>query len=223
VIERFHDRREAGQLLAVRLEAYRDQPDAVVLALPRGGVPVGYEVATALNLPLDVFIVRKLGFPSQPELAMGAIAEGGARVLNDEIIASLNISPEVIEGVAAAEERELERRVRAYRDLPSPPRVNRKTVILVDDGLATGATMRAAALAARHLGARRIVAAVPVGAAECVAELRGLCDEVVCLDIPHPLYAIGCHYEEFDQVSDEEVRELLERVRHSAAGFSGYR
>jgi predicted phosphoribosyltransferase len=206
---RFRDRFDAGQQLARALERYRGHPDLLVLALPRGGVPIGFEVAKALGAPLDIMIVRKLGVPGQEELALGAIASGGIRILSDEVISALRIPDWVIATVAATEETELERRERAYReDRPAAP-VRNHTVILVDDGLATGATMRAAAAAIKAQQPRRLVVAVPVAPAETSAGLRGEVDEVVCLLSPEPFYAVGVWYQDFVQIRDNEVRELL--------------
>jgi putative phosphoribosyl transferase len=208
-MERFVNRREAGVALAHSLRALADDPDALVLALPRGGVPVGYEIAGALHLPLDVFIVRKLGVPRYEELAMGAIASGGARVLNEEVIRKLRIPPEEIDAVAAREQFELERREREYRgDLP-PLDVEGKNVILVDDGLATGATMRAAIQALRQKNAAQIVVAVPVGAPETCERVAREADEVVCEMQPEDFNAVGAWYEDFSQTTDAEVSELL--------------
>jgi putative phosphoribosyl transferase len=207
---RFHDRAEAGRLLADRLRHYAGRDDVIVLALPRGGVPVGYEVAKALGAPLDVFVVRKLGVPGYEELAMGAIASGGLIVLNREALQALPITEADIQRAAAAELRELERREEAYRGGHDPPRVEGKTVILVDDGLATGSTMRAAALAVRQLNPARAVVAVPVAAAETCDEFRDVVDEIVCSVTPRPFRAVGLWYEDFSQTSDEEVRELLD-------------
>jgi putative phosphoribosyl transferase len=206
---RFRDRTDAGQRLAAKLAAYAHRPDVLVLALPRGGVPVAYEVAKALHAPLDVFLVRKLGVPGHEELAMGAIATGGVRVLNERVVSQLRVPPQVIDRVAAAEERELTRRERAYRGDRPPPRVEGCDVILVDDGLATGASMRAAAAALRAQGPRRVVIAVPVAAAETCEEFRGEVDEIVCDLTPDPFYAVGLWYEDFSQTTDDEVRELL--------------
>jgi putative phosphoribosyl transferase len=213
---RFHDRAEAGRLLADRLRHYAGRDDVIVLALPRGGVPVGYEVAKALGAPLDVFIVRKLGVPGYEELAMGAIASGGLIVLNREALQALPITEADIQRAAAAELRELERREEAYRGGHDPPRVEGKTVILVDDGLATGSTMRAAALAVRQLNPARAVVAVPVAAAETCDEFRDVVDEIVCSVTPRPFRAVGLWYEDFSQTSDEEVRELLARANEPA-------
>jgi len=206
---RFRDRREAGRALASELRDYANRPDVLVLALPRGGVPVAFEVARALHAPLDVFLVRKLGLPGHEELAMGAIASGGVRVLNDDVVSALRLSPAEIDAVAAQEQRELERRERQYRDDRPPPDLRGRTVILVDDGLATGATMRAAVAALRRQGPARIVVAVPVGAAETCRDFGAEADEVVCARMPQPFYAVGLWYGDFSQTSDEEVRELL--------------
>jgi predicted phosphoribosyltransferase len=208
----FRDRREAGQVLARKLAEYAHRPDVVVLALPRGGVPVGYEVARALGAPLDVFLVRKLGVPGHEELAMGAVATGGVRVLNDQIVRALGIPPNVIDAVAAWQGQELARRERLYRGERPPPDVRGRTVILVDDGLATGATMRAALAALRQQGPPRVVVAVPTAAPEKCDELRTEADEVVCATTPEPFYSVGLWYEDFSQTSDEEVRELLARA-----------
>jgi predicted phosphoribosyltransferase len=213
---RFHDRAEAGRLLADRLRHHAGRDDVIVLALPRGGVPVGYEVAKALCAPLDVFVVRKLGVPGYEELAMGAIASGGLVVLNREALQALPITEADLQRAAAAELRELERREEAYRGGHDPPDVEGKTVILVDDGLATGSTMRAAALAVRQLNPARVVVAVPVAAAETCDEFRDVVDEIVCGVTPRPFRAVGLWYEDFTQTSDEEVRELLARANDSA-------
>jgi predicted phosphoribosyltransferase len=206
---RFRDRREAGRLLARQLAAYAERPDVIVLALPRGGVPVAYEVAKALRAPLDVFLVRKLGVPGHEEYAMGAIASGGVRVLNEEAVRTLGIPPSAIEAAARREQQELERRSRAYRGERPPPDVHGRTVILVDDGLATGATMQAAILALRRLEPARIVVAVPTAAPDTCDEMRKSADDVVCAITPEPFYAVGLWYEDFSQTSDEEVRALL--------------
>jgi putative phosphoribosyl transferase len=217
----FRDRTDAGQQLATQLTAYANRPDVVVLALPRGGVPVAYEVAQALNAPLDIFLVRKLGLPGQEELAMGAIATGGVTVLNSEVVDMLRIPEQVIEEVAAQEQRELERRERLYRGDRPPPDVRGKTVILVDDGLATGASMSAAAAALRELEPSRIVVAVPTAAPETCDAFRHAVDEIVCAITPDPFYAVGLWYEDFSQTSDDEVRELLARARPLAARERG--
>jgi predicted phosphoribosyltransferase len=209
---RFRDRSEAGRLLAGMLEQYADRDDVVVLALPRGGVPVGYEVATALGAPLDVFVVRKLGVPGHEELAMGAIASGGALVLDERVVRALGIPREQIERTVDVELHELERRESLYRAGRDPLQLEGKTVILVDDGLATGSTMQAAALAVRQLSPERIVVAVPVAAAETCDDFRDVVDDVVCGVTPRPFYAVGMWYEDFSQTSDEEVRALLERA-----------
>ena len=212
MIERFRDRREAGQVLADTLTAYAGRPDVLVLALPRGGVPVAYEVARALGAPLDVFLVRKLGVPGHEELAMGAVATGGVRVLNDQVVGALGIPPSVIEAVAAWQQQELARRERLYRGDRPPPDVRGRTVILVDDGLATGSTMRAALAALRRQQPARLVVAVPTAAPETCDELRAEADDVVCATTPEPFDSVGLWYEDFSQTTDEEVRELLERA-----------
>ncbi|HEY2586492.1 MAG TPA: phosphoribosyltransferase [Tepidisphaeraceae bacterium] len=208
----FHDRADAGRALARALSAYANRPDAVVLALPRGGVPVGFEVAPALDAPLDVFLVRKLGVPGQEELAMGAIASGHVRVLNDHVVRLLNIPRDVIDAVAAREERELDRREREYRDGRPPIRVAGRTVILIDDGLATGSSMRAAVQALRQQGPREIIVAVPVAAVETCEAFRHEVDDVVCALTPEPFDAVGLWYDDFSQTTDAEVRNLLERA-----------
>ena len=205
----YADRREAGKDLATRLRHYASRQGAIVLALPRGGVPVAYELAEALGLPLDVFLVRKLGTPGHRELAMGAIASGGIRVLNDEVVTSLRITDEQIERVSREEEAELERREALYRGTRPAPPLDGRVVILVDDGLATGSSMRAAVRAVRQRGPARVVVAVPVGARETCEDLREMADEVVCARTPHPFSAVGLWYRDFDQTTDEEVRVLL--------------
>ena len=216
----FLDRYEAGRLLASNLQPYLRYPDAIVLALPRGGVPVGFEVAQALALPLDTFLVRKLGVRGHEELAMGAIASGGIRVLNPDVVKSLAIPPETIDWVAAREGEELARREREYRDDRPPVQLRGRTVILVDDGLATGSTMRAAVTALRKENAAHIIVAVPVGAPEACDSLRDLAVEVVCLQAPREFYAVGEWYYDFRPTSDAEVRDLL---AHSVArGTSHY-
>jgi erythromycin esterase-like protein/predicted phosphoribosyltransferase len=210
---RFRDRIEAGRLLAEHLRRYAGRDDLVVLGLPRGGVPVAFEVAHALEAPLDIFLVRKLGVPGHEELALGAIATGGTRVLNKQLIESLDIPPVWIEAIDAKERRELERRERAYRGERPPPDVAGKTVILVDDGLATGSTMLAAVHAIRADDPARVVVAVPVADPEVCAGLRSVADEVVCLSTPQPLQAVGLWYQDFSQTADDEVRELLARAR----------
>jgi putative phosphoribosyl transferase len=208
----FKNRVEAGRRLAAALAGYAGRSDLVVLALPRGGVPVAYEIARALGAPLDVFVVRKLGVPGRPELAMGAIASGGVRVLNHSLIEALGISPAVVETVAAQERREMERRERAYRQHRPPLDVRGRWAILVDDGLATGATMRAAAVALRELGPARTVVAVPAAAREACEELRRHVDEILCAETPEPFVAVGVWYEDFTQTTDDEVRALLEQA-----------
>jgi len=214
--KRFRDRTEAGQLLAERLRHYASRADVVVLALPRGGVPVAYEVAKALDAPLDVFVVRKLGVPGHEELAMGAIASGGVLVLDEGIVKRLGISESEIQRAVEAELRELSRREEAYRRGREPPDVAGKTVILVDDGLATGSTMGAAALAVRRLGPARVVVAVPVASAETCDEFRDAVDEVVCGVTPRPFHAVGLWYRDFSQTTDDEVRLLLAQAGESA-------
>ena len=212
MVRRFRDRRDAGRVLADKLAAYANHPDVLVLALPRGGVPVAYEVARALGAPLDVFLVRKLGVPGQEELAMGAVATGGVRVLNDAIVAGLGIPDYVIEAVTAWQREELGRRERLYRDDRPPAEARDRTVILVDDGLATGATMHAAVAALRQQRPARIVVAVPIAAAETCQAFRAEADEVVCAMTPEPFYSVGLWYEDFSQTTDDEVRELLARA-----------
>jgi putative phosphoribosyl transferase len=215
---RFRDRAEAGRILARQLSEYAERPDVMVLALPRGGVPVAYEVARELGAPLDVFIVRKLGLPGHPELAMGAIASGGVRVLNDSVVQAIGIPPAIIDRVARAEEAELSRREREYRGDRPPPDVRGRTVILIDDGLATGSTMRAAAAALRQQGPAAIVVAVPVAADETCDEFRREVDRIVCARTPEPFHAVGLWYEDFSQTTDEEVRELLAKARQRQSG-----
>jgi predicted phosphoribosyltransferase len=205
----FEDRVDAGRQLARKLMHYAGRPDVLVLALPRGGVRVGYEIAQALAAPLDVFLVRKLGVPGHEELAMGALASGNVRVLNEDVVNALHIPQEIIDEATAEEAQELERRERAYRDDRPPTAVRGRTVILVDDGLATGSTMRAAVAALRQLKPQRLVMAVPVAAAETCADFRELVDETVCLRTPEPFFAVGAWYDDFAQTTDEEVRELL--------------
>ncbi|HEX2209406.1 MAG TPA: phosphoribosyltransferase [Longimicrobium sp.] len=214
---RFRDRTDAGRALAADLSAYAGRDGVLVLALPRGGVPVGYEVARALRAPLDVFIVRKLGVPGHEELAMGAIASGGVRVLNESVVQPLRIPDSIIDQVAAREQAELERRERSYRDGRPAPDVRGRTVILVDDGLATGATMRAAAQALRQLEPARVVAAVPVSAEESCEEFRDQVDEIVCSRTPRPFYGVGMWYDDFSQTTDAEVHDLLARARREAS------
>lgn len=208
IVHPFSDRREAGRELGRRLKAYAGRGDVVVLALPRGGVPVGYEVARAIGAPLDVFLVRKLGVPGHRELAMGALASGGVRVLDDALIEYLDIPPEAIEAVTREEQAELERREQAYRTAPAPD-LRGRVVILTDDGLATGSTMKAAVRAVRQREPSRIVVAAPVGSRDACGDLERLADEVVCARMPANFSAVGQWFRDFSQTTDEEVRELL--------------
>jgi predicted phosphoribosyltransferase len=208
----FHDRSDAGQFLAEKLQAYAVRPDVLVLALPRGGVPVGYEVARALHSPLDVYLVRKLGVPGHEELAMGAIASSGVRVLNQDVVRALDIPEKIIEQVAARELQESQRRERVYRGKRPPPHVRGRIVILVDDGLATGSSMRAAIAALRRQHPAKIIVAVPVGSVETCQEMQQEADEVICASTPQPFAAVGYWYEDFSQTTDEEVHDLLERA-----------
>lgn len=209
--EPFTDRRDAGRVLASRLTRYSGRSDVIVLALPRGGVPVAYEVASALGVAMDVFLVRKLGTPGHRELAMGAIASGGVRVLNEDVVQWYGISNPAIERVTREEQEELERRERMYRgDRPAPVLTDRIT-ILIDDGLATGSSMRAAAQAVRASRPARVVIAVPVGAPQTCAELASVADEVVCARMPEPFSAVGQWYVDFEQTEDDEVRALLQK------------
>jgi putative phosphoribosyl transferase len=204
----FKDRRQAGQVLAGKLTHYRGQPGLLVLALPRGGVPVAFEVAQALQAPMDIFMVRKLGFPGHEEFAIGAIAAGGVRAMSD--LSGLAISPEALATVVAREESELARRELLYRGQRPVAELRGRTVIVVDDGLATGATMRAAVLAIRQQEPAHLVVAVPVGAADSCQQLQGMADEVVCAAMPDPFRAVGRWYRHFGQTSDEEVQALLD-------------
>lgn len=213
----FRDRGEAGQVLAHELRAYAGREDVIVLALPRGGVPVAFEVARTLQAPLDVFVVRKLGVPGHEELAMGAIASGGVLVLEPTVIEDLAIPPDVVADVAAREEQERLRREREYRGDRPEPDVRGRTVILVDDGLATGSTMRAAVAALRKLQPARIVVAVPVAAPSACADLAPEVDDIVCARTPEPFRSVGSWYLEFSQTTDDEVRELLARAEHEMA------
>lgn len=214
----FQDRREAGVSLAKRLERYEGRDDVVVLGLPRGGVPVAYEVARALKAPLDVFVVRKLGVPGHRELAMGAIASGGVRVLNEDVLAWNRVPESVIEETAREERAELERRERAYREGRAPADLKGRMVLLVDDGLATGSTMKAAVQAVRAHAPAHIIVAVPVGAPESCDELAGIADEVVCAREPERFAAVGQWYVDFSQTTDAEVRELLRAHAESVEG-----
>jgi putative phosphoribosyl transferase len=215
---RFQNRTDAGRLLAKKLSQYGDRKDVVIMGMPRGGVPVAFEVAKSLRIPLDVFIVRKLGVPGHEELAMGAIASGGIRVLNDAVIRSTHISEAIIDAVTERERIELERRELAYRGHRSVPIVREKTVILVDDGIATGSTMLAAVAALKQQQPARIVVAVPAAPVESCDELQQAVDELVVISRPEPFYSVGQSYEIFDQTSDEEVQELVRESRHLAQG-----
>jgi|SRR5215207_5793075 len=208
----FRDRRDAGKKLAQKLSAYADRPNVLVLALPRGGVPVAYEIALALRVPLDIFIVRKLGMPGREELAIGALASGGIRVLNGDIIRMMSIPEEVINFVVKRELQELQRREKLYRGDRPAPEVRDRTVIIVDDGLATGASMRAAVEGVRAQHPDRIVVAVPVAASETRAALEPEVDEIICAMTPEPFYGVSRWYENFSQVTDEEVRSLLQEA-----------
>ena len=209
--QRFADRREAGAELASRLSALKGRDDVVVLALPRGGVPVAFEIANAVGAPLDVFVVRKLGVPGHSELAMGAIASGGVRVLNDDVIAWYGLKQPLIDEAARIEQMELERREAEYRGGQPLRDVKGRTVVLVDDGLATGSTMKAAVQAVRAMEPERIVVAVPVGAIDTCRALASLADEVICARMPEPFSAVGLWYRDFSQTTDEEVRDLLDQ------------
>ncbi len=208
----FRDRTEAGELLAGRLRAYERHPDAIVLALPRGGLPVGFEIATKLSLPLDVFVVRKLGVPGQRELAMGAIASGGIRVLNEDVLRFLPHAVDTIEAVTIEEAREVDRRERDYRQDRPAPELSGRVLILVDDGLATGATMLAAIAALRQKSPAKIVVAVPVCPPETLAEIKRAADETVILFAPDWFRGVGQFYKDFAQLTDEAVRLLLARA-----------
>jgi predicted phosphoribosyltransferase len=212
----FRNRSDAGRRLAGKLGHFAGRPDVIVLALPRGGVPVAYEVARALGAPLDVFLVRKLGVPGHEEVAMGAIATGGVGVLNEQAVRELGIPGYAIDAVVAEEQQELARRERLYRGERPPPQVRGRTVILVDDGLATGSTMQAAVRALRRLEPERIVVAVPVASPDTCEQLRSEADEVICATTPEPFHAVGLWYEDFSQTGDEEVRDLLARAQSAA-------
>ena len=214
---RFADRTQAGRLLAKKLAKYADRNDVVVLGIPRGGVPVAFQVAKALHAPLDVFICRKLGVPTQEEIALGAVATGGVRVLNEDIVGLLGIPPERIERIVAEQQREVERRERTYRGDRPPLQVRGKTVILVDDGVATGANMEAAITALRKLEPAGIVVAVPVAPPSTLKRLQQMSGEAVCVDTPEEFYAIGQFYEDFSQTEDEEVCDLLQGAERPAA------
>jgi predicted phosphoribosyltransferase len=219
IVGRFRNRREAGRLLAATLTEYANRPDVIVLALPRGGVPVAHEVARALDAPLDIFLVRKLGVPGHEEFAFGAIASGGVRVINDQVVRELRIPPHAIDQIAAKEQQELERRERLYRGGRPVPNVRGRTVILVDDGLATGATMYAAVTALRQQGAGRIVVAVPIASSDACTGLSRQVDQIICAVTPEPFHAVGLWYEDFLPTTDEQVRDLLAsgtRAGHAA-------
>lgn len=205
----FSDRRDAGNKLAQELSEYAGREDVIVLALPRGGVPVAYEVAKALDAPLDVFLVRKLGLPGHEELAMGAIASGGVRVLNEEVVDALEIPDRIIDAAANREQQELERRERAYRGDRPPPVIDGRTVILVDDGLATGSSMRAAVRGIRARSPSRVIVAVPTASPETCEELETEVDDIICAITPQPFLGVGYWYRDFSQTTDEEVRSLL--------------
>jgi len=213
----FRDRTEAGQLLAAQLTAYANRPDVLILALPRGGVPVAFEVARALHVSLDVLIVRKLGVPGYKELAMGAIASGGVRVLNGQVVSMLGIPKQVIDKIAAHEQREVERRERLYRGNRPLAEVRGRTIILVDDGMATGATMHAAVADVRQRQPARLIIAVPVAAVATCEEFASEVDELVCISQPEAFFAVGIWYEHFSQTTDEEVRHLLAQALHERA------
>ncbi len=208
----FDDRVDAGRQLAAKLGAYAGRKDVIVLGIPRGGVPVAFEVARALKAPLDIFLSRKLGVPGQEELAFGALATGGVRVLDRDLIAQVGISEREIDQIAASVKKELERRARVYRGLRPALNVKGKTVLLVDDGIATGSSMLAAINALRQMEPARLVVAVPVAPYDTCKRLRSVVDELVCVDTPETFYAIGQFYGDFSQVRDEEVTELIRRA-----------
>jgi putative phosphoribosyl transferase len=213
---RFHDRKKAGQLLALQLARYKGCSDVLVLALPRGGVPVAHEIASVLHCPLDVLVVRKLGVPGHEEMAMGAIATGGIRLLNPDIVSALGITPEAVEDVERKEEAELFRRERSYRGNRGPLDTSNKTIILVDDGIATGATMQAAIASLRQRRVRKIIVASPVAPHSVVLSLRRVADDVVTMLNPEDFGGVGRWYEDFSQTSDEEVQQLLEADHESS-------
>jgi predicted phosphoribosyltransferase len=208
----FENRLDAGKKLAAQLTQYAGQKDVIVLALPRGGVPVAYEVARAIDAPMDVFLVRKLGVPGQEELAFGAIASGGIEVVNPEIVHAVHLSESTIRSVISREREELRRREQEYRDNRPEPELTGKTVILIDDGLATGASMYAAVVAVKQKRPRKVVVAIPVASPESCSALSRFIDQIVCAYTPEPFYGVGQWYEDFSQTSDEEVRQLLELV-----------
>jgi predicted phosphoribosyltransferase len=219
----FADRTEAGRLLAEKLGKYADRDDVIILGLPRGGLPVAYEVAKRLRAPLDVFVVRKLGVPGFEELAAGAIASGGVRVLNEDVVRAIPHAEQAIEAVTARETAELERREQIYRAGRPAPELRDRVVILIDDGLATGATMRAAVKALRQSGTAKIIVAVPVGPPDTCREIEDQADETICLSTPAFFQAVGQYYEDFSQTSDEDVRELLARAAQQLSALGGQR
>lgn len=210
--ERFQNRIDAGRQLAAKLVSYAGRDDVLVLGLPRGGVPIAFEIAMALDAPLDVFVVRKLGLPGHEEFGIGAIASGDIRVVDDAVLRAYEVDREALERITARERLELDRRERLYRDDRPFPRIEDRVVILVDDGLATGSTMRAAIAALRRMSPSRIVVAVPVGAPETCGAMARLVEQVVCLETPEPFYAVGLWYEDFEQTDDAEVHDLLDRA-----------
>jgi putative phosphoribosyl transferase len=216
-IHQFRDRAEAGQLLALRLAHYADRNDVLVLALPRGGLPVAFEIAQSIHAPLDVFLVRKIGVPGYEELAMGAVATGNVHVLHSDLVQALRISQSMVEAAIARELQELDRREKVYRRSRPSPDVGGRTVILVDDGLATGSTMQAAVAALKQQQPARIVVAVPVAPREACEEFKAEVDEVVCAETPESFYAVGLSFENFTQLNDDEVRNILERAEQQAA------
>lgn len=221
-LQRFKNRMQAGELLAYRLAAYTGRPDVIVLALPRGGVPVGFAVANKLEVPLDILLIRKLGLPGQEEYAMGAIASGGTRILQDEVLRNLKISDRVIERVTQRELHEIHRREKLYRGHRLAPQLQNRVVILVDDGLAVGSTMQVAVQVVRKANPARVIVAVPVAAPEAYKKLKPKVDEIICMSTPEPFYAVGMWYKNFGQTTDEEVKRLLheaERMRTHQASF----
>jgi putative phosphoribosyl transferase len=218
---RFRDRKDAGQQLARKLQQYAGRPDVIVLALPRGGVPVGFEIARALDLPLDVFVIRKLGLPWQEELAIGALASGGVRFLDQDLIRAAGVSEEDIRRITAIEQDELARREKSYRGDREFPDLTGKTVLLVDDGLATGSTMRVAVAALRQEGPARIVVAVPVASPETCEDFRDIADDIICAITPERFYAVGLWYADFSQTEDDEVHRLLKQARSSHEELTG--